>query len=345
MAKSKEKLDVVQYVSSFKKKQFAPIYFFCGEETFLIDEVVDALIEHAIDPSMKEFNFDLVHGNEIDGKKIVSLASSYPMMAERRVVIIKDFDRVNGKDVLEAYAEQPSSSTVLVLISNSPDLRKKPYSTFKKLAIIHESRSFYDNETIPWIEARVKQVHRTIEPAAIQMLHSYVGNNLRELSNEIEKIIIAIGEQQKISIADVERVVGVSREYTTFQLCDKIGEKNMARSLEIADRMLNSGESAVGIIAAMTNHFVRLWKLQDAVRQRKGEQEMLQYVYFNNFALRSSLAQVRNYRPEEIENAFLILAEADLAAKSSGDAKRILTKTITEIISGIMIHNEESIAI
>lgn len=342
MAKTKEKLDVEQFVSLFKKKQFAPLYLFCGEESYLIEEVIDALIEYAVDPSMKEFNFDLIHGNETDGKKIVSLASSYPMMADRRVVIVKDFDRVSGKEVLEAYAEKPSATTILVLVTLSADYRKKPYGTLKKLGVIHESRAFYDNEAIPWLESKVRKIKRTIDPAASQLLHSFVGNNLRELSNEIEKLVIAIGDQEKISIADVEKVVGVSREFSAFQLCDKIGEKNMAKALEIAERMLNSGESAVGMIAAMTNHFIRLWKLQDAVRQRKSEQEMLQYVYFNPVALKSSLLQVRNFRSDELENVFILLSEADLSAKSSGDAKIIMTKTIAEIISGTIYHQEEA---
>ncbi len=345
MAKSREKFDGEKFISSFKKREFAPLYFFYGDESFLIEEVVDALLEYAINPAMKEFNLDIFHGNEIDGKKIISLAAAYPMMAERRVVIIKDFDRVSGKEILESYAEKPSSTTVLVMIGNSPDFRKKPFLTFKKLGVAHESRELFDNETITWIEAKVKKIKRTIEPGAVQLLHSYVGNNLRELSNEIEKVVIAIDERQKISITDVEKVVGVSREFSAFQLCDKIGEKNAAKALEITERMLNTGESVVGIIAAISNHFVRLWKLQDAVRQRKSDQEMLQYVYFNSFALRSSLAQIKNFRPDEIENVFLILAEADLAAKSSGDPKLIMARSITEIISGVINQTADSISV
>jgi DNA polymerase-3 subunit delta len=334
MAKSKEKLDVEQFVSSFRKGQFAPCYFFCGDEKYPIELTVDALLAHAVDPSMREFNLDVVHGSEIDGKKIVSIASSYPMMADRRLLIVKDFDRVNGKDVLDPYIEQPSSSTILVLIANNPDFRKKPFSTFKKAGYVHESRSWYDNETIAWIELRVKKINSTIEPAAVQLLHSYVGNNLRELANELEKVVIAHGSGGKITATNVEKVVGVSREFTSFQLCDKIGEKNMAKALEIAQRMIGSGESIVGLIAAITNHFVRLWKLKDAVQQGKSEQEMLSYVYFNSFALKGSLVQVRNYTPAEIERVFILLAEADLASKSSGDPRMIITTLIAEIIAG-----------
>lgn len=334
MAKSREKFDVEQFFSSFRKKEFAPFYFFYGDETFLIEEVIVSLIEHAVDPSMKEFNLDIIYGNEIDGKKIVSLAASYPMMADRRVVIIKDFDRVNGKDVLESYVEKPSSTTVLVLVANSPDFRKRPYSAFKKLGSVHEANSLRDYEATAWIESRIRKLKRSMEPAAVQLLYAYVGSSLRELSNEIEKLFLTVSEKATITIKDVERVVGVSREFSAFELANKVAEKNISKSIEIADRLVGSGESAVGIITVLTLHFVKLWKVQDGLRQRKTESELAQIASTHSFYLKSYLAQAKNYKSEEIENIFVLLAEADLAAKSSGDPKLILTKTIAEIISG-----------
>jgi len=336
MAKAKEKFDVDAFLSSVKKKSFASIYFFYGEEDFLIEECVDAITDYGVDSTMKEFNLDILQGNEVDGKKIVAVASAYPMVTERRVVIVKDFDRVSGKDLLEPYIENPSQTTVLVLLSSNPDFRKKPYTILKKQAFCGEFRSLYDNETIAWIEAKMRKLQRKMEPDAVTLLHSFVGNSLRELANEIDKVIIAVGDKQTISATDIEHVVGVSREFSVFELANKIGEKNLSKALEIAERMLNSGESAVGMVAALTNHFIRLWKLHDAVRLRKSEQEMLQYVYFNSFALKSSLAQVKNFKAEEIENTFVLLAEADLALKSSADAKLVMTKLIIEIVSGVV---------
>ncbi|MBP9211853.1 MAG: DNA polymerase III subunit delta [Bacteroidetes bacterium] len=334
MAKKKERLDSDPFIASFKKGEFAPCYLFSGEERYPVDLVVDALIEQAVEPSMREFNLDMVHGSEIDGKKIVSLASAYPMMADRRVVVVKDFDKVNGKDALDAYVEQPSASTVLVLIANNPDYRKKPFAALKKAGYAHESRTWYDNETIGWLDARVKKMRRSIEPAAVRMLFSYVGNNLRELVNELEKVTVAYHDVPTITAAHVEKVVGVSREYSAFQLCDKVGEKNIAKALEIAQRMIGSGESVVGLIAALTNHFIRLWKLKEAVGKGESDQKLLSYVFFNQFALNESKAQLPNFTPAEIEGVFVLLAEADLAAKSSGDPRMIITTLIAEIISG-----------
>ncbi len=343
MAKSKDKLEVERFFSSFMKKEFAPCYFFCGDETLLIEEVIDSLVEHAVEPATKEFNFDLIHGNETDGRKIVSLASSYPMMADRRVVIIKDFDRVNDMEALETYVENPSSTTVLVLVSNNPDFRKKPYSVFKKLGIVHGSYALRDHETIAWIEARFKKRKRSIEPAAVQLLFSYVGNSLRELANEIEKLLLTAEENSTVGVKDVEHVVGMTREFTPFELANKVAEKNISQAIKIAESLIKSGENAVGLIAVLTLHFIKLWKLQDGVRQGKPEGELAQIASTHPYFLKSYLSQAKNYPPHEIENIFLLLTEADLSAKSSADPKLILTKTIAEIISGTVSQTQEAL--
>ncbi|MFA6455683.1 MAG: DNA polymerase III subunit delta [Bacteroidota bacterium] len=341
MAKSKEKFDVERFVSSFAKRQFASLYFFHGEETFLIEEVVASLIDHAVDPAMKEFNLDIIHGNEIDGKRIVSLASSYPMMADRRVIIIKEFERVPENKVLEQYVEHPSETTTLVMIANSADFRKSPFGAFKKLGIVHEAAPLRDYETTAWIESRMKRLKRTMEPAAVQLLYSYVGSSLRELANEIEKLLLSAAENAVITVKDVERVVGVSREFSPFELANKVSEKQIAKSIEIADRLIRSGENAVGIVAVLTLHFLKLWKVKDGLQQNKPEDELAKIAGTHPFYLKSYLAQAKNFRSSEIEQVFVHLAEADLALKSSGDPKLVLTKTIAEIISGRMVQTEE----
>jgi DNA polymerase-3 subunit delta len=230
------------------------------------------------------------------------------------------------------------------MIANNPDFRKKPFSVIKKLGYTHESASLKDYETTAWIDSRMKKLKRLMEPPAVQLLYSYVGSSLRELTNEIEKLLLTVGAQATITVKDVERVVGVSREFSSFELANKVAEKNSSKSIEIADRLITSGESIVGIIAVLTLHFIKLWKVQDGLRQRKSESELAQIAATHPYYLKSYIAQAKNYAPAEIENTFLILADADLAAKSSGDPKLIMAKSITEIISGIIHQSADSVS-
>ena len=334
MAKSsKGKISVDTFLSSIKKKEFAPVYFFFGEEDFLIDEIVDAVIAEGVETATRGFNLDIIHGSEVDGKDIVSIASSFPMMAERRVVVVKDFDRVSNKELIEPYLEHPSQSTCLILIASKPDTRKKPYPLLKKNSLGGEFGRLYDNEIPGWIERRVKTLRRAITPEAAELLQAYVGNSLRDVSNEIDKLLIAVGSKPTVELEDVEAVVGISKEFTVFELTKMVGEKNISKSVEIVERMMDSGESPQLIIVMLTRHFIIMAKLRELRVAAKSDFELAGAVRVSPFFIKEYLSQLRNYSPDAVENAFLALARADRELKSSTtDPKLIMDVLLCEIM-------------
>ena len=334
MAKSaKEKVSVESLLLSIRKKELAPVYFLYGDEDFLIDEVVDEIVATGLDPSTKGFNLDVVHGNEKDGKDIVSVASSFPMMGNRRVVVVKDFDRVPNKELLQPYLEQPSPSTCLVLVAAKPDTRKKPYPFLKQHSAGGEFARLYDNEIPAWIQHRVKSLKRSIAPEASELLQAYVGNSLREIANQIEKLFIAVGEKATIEMEDVEAVVGVSKEYTVFELTKMVGEKNLRRAMEIVERMLDNGESPQMIIVMLTRHFIILAKLRELRTGAKSDFELAGAVRVSPFFVKEYLAHLRHYDTAGIDNAFLALADADRELKSAPtDPKVVMDVMLCEIM-------------
>ncbi|MGA9408284.1 MAG: DNA polymerase III subunit delta [Bacteroidota bacterium] len=334
MAKSsKGKISVDAFLSSIKKKEFAPVYFFFGEEDFLIDEIIEAVVAEGVDAATRGFNLDIIHGGEIDGKDIVSIASSFPMMAERRVVVVKDFDRVSNKELIEPYLEHPSPTTCLMLIASKPDTRKKPYPLLKKKSVGGEFSRMYDNEIPGWIERRVKMLQRAMTPEAAELLQAYVGNSLRDVSNEIEKLLIAVGAKPTIELEDVEAVVGISKEFTVFELTKMVGEKNISKSIEIVERMIDSGESPQLIIVMLTRHFIIMAKLRELQAAAKSDFELAGAVRVSPFFIKEYLFQLRRYSPGAVENAFLALARADRELKSSAvDPKLVMDVLLCEIM-------------
>jgi DNA polymerase-3 subunit delta len=329
----REKLDVDGILSGIKAGTFAPVYFFYGEEDYFIDGIIDAVIMHAVDQSTKQFNCDIVHGSDSDGRRVGAMASAYPMMSDRRVVVVKDFDRLADKELLEPYFEKPSPTTVMVVTAQSPDMRRKPFPVLRKHSVGGEAARLYDNQVPAWIESHVKRKKKTISSQAAALLQSYVGSSLRELANEIEKLLIAIGDKASIEAADVERIVGVSREYTVFELANAVGEKNIRRAIEIAERILDMGGSSVPMIAALTQHFIKLWKLWDARRLGKSDQQMAQAAGIVPFFLQQYLRQLQHYTVTELEDAFCVLARADEQVKSSQTSdKMIIAVAVSEII-------------
>jgi DNA polymerase III subunit delta len=333
MPKSKkEKLSVEFFLEKIRKREFSPVYFFYGEEDFLFDEIVDAIVSTAVDESTKGFNLDILDGSEANGKEIVSIALSFPMMAERRVVLVKDFDHVLNKEAVESYVEHPLSTTILVLLAGEPDTRKKPYPAIKKNSTGGQFNRLYDNEIPGWIQRKVKQMKRQISIEAEELLHSYVGNSLRDLSNQLEKLAIAIGDRTSIEANDVRSVVGISKEFTVFELTKAVGQKNLSKAMEIMEHMMDAGESPQFIIIMLTRHFTVMWKLNDLHSATGSEYELAQSVQVSPYFIKEYLAHLQKYNPIEIENALLALTQADEQLKTtSADPRLVLDVLLFEM--------------
>ena len=339
MAKSgREKAQVDVLLADIAARRFSPIYFFYGEESFLIDECVQEIVTTALDPSLREFNYDLLQGTETSGKQILSIATSFPMMGDHRLLIVKDFDKVPEKDLIEGYLAQPLTSTILVLTASNPDLRKKPFPLLKKSSKGGEFPKLYDNQIPIWIAQRTRKMGYDIDPEAAAVLHAYVGNSLREIVNALEKLVLFITGKKKIQRSDVEAVIGVTKEFTSYELTNMVGEKNTAKAVQIAEALLSAGESPILLIASLTNYFIKVWKIADGMRLRHSEQELASAAGIHPFFLKQYTVSVRKYSLQEIENAFLRLADADRSMKlSQSDPRTIMISTVTAVINNIPV--------
>ncbi len=153
-----------EFQQSVKSGHFAPIYLFHGEEDFLIDEGVQLIIAKALDEGTRGFNLDVVYGSKADEKDVVAHASSFPMMSPKRVVVVKEFEKLattdSTKEIISAYVNKPLDSTILVAVSPDPDFRRKPFTDLKKRAELVECKPLYDNQVPPWIAERIRQQGR-----------------------------------------------------------------------------------------------------------------------------------------------------------------------------------------
>ncbi|MBI4536122.1 MAG: DNA polymerase III subunit delta, partial [Ignavibacteriae bacterium] len=302
--------------AALSRKEFSAVYLFHGAEDYLADQATDAVINSALTKEERGFNLDIMYGAEADARDIVSHASSFPMMSERRVVVVREFDRLGNKELLSHYIDSPSPTTCLILLSTKPDFRKKPYLTARRNGVEIEFKPLYDNQIPSWIGRRIKEQGRTIDPEACRLLAAYVGTSLREIQNEIDKLYIYVGEKTAITAEDISAVVGSSREFNVFELQKAIGAKDIRRSTEILERMLDSGESATMIIVMLTRYFNILWKLYDLRRRGATTQQMASEGGVNPYFLKEYLDVLTRFTLDEIEHSFELLAAADERLKT-----------------------------
>lgn len=319
-----------EFNSHLEKGELGPAYFFVGPEDFLIENCVKSMIDLAVDPSTREFNLDVFYGSETDGGKIVDTAIAYPMLSDSRMVVVKEVQKLSasGLDLLAKYLEKPVPSTRLVLTCPKIDFRNKAFSQIKSKSAFVEFKSLYDREIPGWIQGYLSQKKLKITHEASNLIHARVGNNLRTLANELDKIVLNLGEKKTIEETDVQTVVGLSRSFSGFNLNDAIGYKDLTQSLTILNLMLESGESPTVIVAMITRHFINLLKIKGAATKNKSDKEISAQTGISPFFVGKSKQMARNYPLTQFPHIFRSLLKADLDLKTSQQPPEIALQTL-----------------
>lgn len=313
------------FYSALHERKFAPVYLFWGEEDFLIDEAIESLTNEVLRDGNRDFNLDVLYGDDVDPREVIAHASSFPTMTERRVVILKDFDQLSEKKLVSTYVENPCESTILVLVS-----RKTDHSLHGKVTEVQFPRR-REYELAQWISERAARHGKDVSPEACELLNVYVGNSLRALASEIEKLVIHVGEKKAIDLDDVRAIVGVSRTYNAFELTTAVGNRDLPRAIEILKRMMDIGESLPFIVAMLTKRFMDLLKLADGRKRKMSQRELAAIVPSNR--LRECLSQLRNFSTEALERSFASLVKADEKLKfTSEDPHSVMIVLLHELL-------------
>lgn len=337
--------------TSLKHGKFDPVYFLFGEEEFLIDEMLERITAATIDESTRSFNYDLLHGTEASTIDIVERASAYPLMAERRVVVVKDIDRVfalRGKpdenSPFARYMNSPAPTTVLVLTAATADFltkgkngqgAKAPFNLIFNNAASVQFKKVYDRELPSWTSSRIKMRGKEITPDAVELFVGYTGASLRVLNNEIEKLFTYVEDRKRITIDDVRAVVGASKVYNVFELQKAVGAKNLELSVEITERMLGAGEPEQLILTMLTRYFTLLWRLVEIRSRTKEQNEMARSLAISPFFINEYIAALSRYPMPHLRNAFEALLQADIALKTSNtSAPLVLQMMLIAIVRG-----------
>ncbi len=329
--KKKSAISYLQAIQQLKKEVLAPVYFIFGEEKYLHDLLIDKIIDLVVEPSTKEFNFDLFYASSVDAEKVVDIARSYPMMAERRIIIVKDVDsyKQTSLKILAGYVSKPSSSTCLVLESGKKALTGKGINAVISKSLPVNCRQLYENEISPWIRNYLQTKKIDIDIQAIQLLQAQVGNSLLNMVNELEKVLINIQPRTKISLDDIKSVTSVSKQNSVFELCDAVGNKNFPRSITILNNMLDRGEKPTGIIVQLTRHVSNLMKIKESIRLKKSSvQELATITRLNSFFVNRIKSQANNYQPKQLRVAFQYLTTADYHLKTSYQPQKLVMELL-----------------
>lgn len=221
---------------SIKNRQFAPVYFLMGEEDYYIDRLSDYIVQMALDEAEKEFNLTIMYGPETDIVTVINAAKRYPLMSEHQVVMVKEAQGMKNLDDLVFYLQKPLTSTILVFCYKHGvlDRRKKLTAQLEKAGVLFESKKLKDAQLPGFIAAYLKRKQIEIEPKAQEMLAEFVGADLNRMAGELEKLIITLQPGRKrITPDQIERNIGISKDYNNFELKNALIGRNIMKANQI----------------------------------------------------------------------------------------------------------------
>ena len=325
--------------TAFRHQNFDPLYFFFGEETFLIDELQDLLIEEALAPSQHDFNLDIVYGSEAEASQVIGLCQGFPAGAPKRVVVVREFEKLENNRQFKAYAQQPNpQSIVLLACTTKPNLSAHPYRALKEQATWSEFQSPYDNEMPGWIQDYVQGQGYEIDPRANQMLADYVGTDLQRAASEIEKLMTFAGDRTRLTADDVLAASGQTREFNVFELQAAIGEGRHADAERIATRILQQASNprgeAIMMVAVLNGYFDKLWKLQAPEAQRENKYDIASRIGVPPFFADEYRQAAQRYDRAALADAYsaLLAADYELKGGASRDAALVVTLLLRRLL-------------
>ncbi len=228
-------MPVEKIIAQWKKKTFAPIYWLEGEEGYYIDKAIDYAEHHILSESEASFNLSIFYGKDANLAEVINACRRYPMFAERQVVILKEAQQMKDIDKLEAYAENPSNSTVFVVSYRDKklDARKKFAKLLKEKAVLLTTKKIYDNQLPEWTRELLESKGLTITQKGLALLVDHIGNDLTRIDNEINKIVVNLSKRTNITEEDIENYIGVSKDFNVFELQTALAAKDLSKAIRI----------------------------------------------------------------------------------------------------------------
>ncbi|MCD8402585.1 DNA polymerase III subunit delta [Tenacibaculum finnmarkense] len=313
--------EIKTIVSDIKKGNIKPIYFLMGDEPYYIDKISEYIEKNVLDESEKGFNQVVMYGRDVTIDEIIASAKRYPMMAEKQVIIVKEAqDLVRTIDKLEAYAENPQLSTVLVFNYKYKklDKRKKTYKAIAKNGLIYDSKKLYENQVADWIRKVLGGRKYNIEPKASQMLVEFLGTDLSKISNELDKLTAVLSKETIITDKHIEENIGISKDFNNFELRKAIGQKEIVKANRIINYFTQNPKNnpLVMTISLLNSFFTQLLMYHGLKDKSKGN--VAKVLGVNPYFVDDYSSAGKKYPMRKVSQVIGFLREADIKSKGVG---------------------------
>ena len=334
---------------------FPPAVLLFGEEDFLVEHDAQRLFEAAARQDATGMNSDVLDGEQTSLDAVLSIARSFPMMSDRRVVWVRRAERLaaresKGADALSSYLADPPQTTVLIFTATITaadgigKLRQRPDALKKKLSKVRyplnrlisaatwlEYPRQSESQVRSWMMSYASSHGLDLPAEAPDLLMARVGVGLRDISMELDKLRIYVGERGSASMEDVYQLAGSTREFNVFELQRAIGRRDAPTALRILNAMIESDSQEIMILTMLARHFLSLYALID-LRGASDQAQIARQSGLQPFAVSEAFQHLDALGPRRVERALHAIRDAERSLRSVGDKRLAMEILITTII-------------
>lgn len=310
-----------QFRQSLKRGSSEPIYLFEGEEEYFHEEGI-RLLENALLPAgAAVVDRESVLGGETTLAAILDLASTYPMGAGRRLVIVRQADRMRLEDAgaLSAFLARPNPRACLIFSDSEFDRRRLLYRTLLTGAARVDCRPLDEARTAAWVRDRLRGHGYGIGADLAEAIAAgLAGAALGRLDSELQKLMGAIGEPRPVQPSDLAVLADVPRVADAFRLAAQVARGERAEAVASLRALLQAGEEPVRLLGGLAWYFRNALRAEVAAGRRLPPREANELYGINQGKIERFRAETRNAPAPVLQRSLALCLQADRELKGMG---------------------------
>ena len=334
-------MNYLKIIDLINKKSFSPIYLLYGDEPYFIKKICFSLQKNVVPNESKAFDEKIIYADKnIEMNNLLCELKSYPITGKMQLVIIKNAENLTKIDLLESYFLSPQNSTILAICINKDwksikTLKNKNWFKIlsKKNYTLFESKKLFENQVPFWINNYIKEKGYITNNKVSVVLSEYLGNDLEKITNEIDKLTISLSKKE-ISELDIEKYVGISRDFNSFELQKSLAFNDFIKSQRIINYLIDNKFPIVLIISSLYNFFSKVLVFHSLIDKTKfsASSKLKINPYF--YSMYKSAHD--HYTFKKCIKIISFLKNADLASKGIPVSDNLNPKYLSQLIFRII---------
>lgn len=323
-------MKAAEFLRHLKTGPIAPVYLFSGDAELQIEEAWTQILRKVVPENARRFNGERFRAKEVPASHVLSILGTLPMFGPKRLVLVQHIENW-AKDQLKlllSYLQKPVPTACLVLTLGHSKGMDKVEAATEAVGMVVKFAPLTEWDAPKWAQTRARQQGKQLTPKAAAFLTEWVGVDEYALGQELEKLILYVGEAGTIDVADLEQVVSYQRSFSSFEMMRFVALKNTSKALIALRNLLLAGEAPLAILGLLARQVRLIWQVKDGMDRGMSSSELGGRLNLYPKLLKQYGEQASTFSHSRLEGFHEAIRSSDVALKSSGGSPEVVLESL-----------------